>query len=189
MAYGKNNIEPEEYAMLEQEALDVRATYGLFDNFIDIFDFVTNILGAKLVKYSSFSEDKRSKLCDYCDRGFTLFQDYGDGYLRPTIYYNDDLPLGNQRYTLAHETRHIIHQETNPSSKDEAYAEYFAKVFLAPKFMVIQCNTDSEETIECEFGLSKEAAKYTLISIKKRLDVYKKTLFPFEKEFLKLKYL
>ena len=78
-------------------------------------------LEIRCIPYSSLSGEKL-ELCKKCtDYGFTF---------RRRVYYNDNMPFEEIRFTLMHELGHIIMEHRNQLEKNEEEADYFASCIL-----------------------------------------------------------
>lgn len=53
------------------------------------------------------------------------------------IYYNDDLPYCRQRFTIAHEIKHVVCGEEEFDKEIEVFADHFARELLAPSCLVM----------------------------------------------------
>lgn len=179
-------IDPIDFDKMEIEALDVRMRYSLYDDYLDIENMLKSIFNISLVPYSSLSDIKKEYAFLCSETGFSGYSFDQYGYLDATIYYNDYLPYPVQRLTMAHEFKHILFEETEPSIKDEALADYFAKCLLAPKIIIIINNIDNVETIMKNFGVSYTCSYFHLQGINNRIKKYGKEPMGYEKDFLKL---
>ena len=124
--YGFARLKSKDYNEMEVLALEVRTDYELFDDYVDVFEFVQEKLNTTLIKYSSLDKEKYEAAFSFSEDGFTIFEKYSNGIIVPYIFYNDMVPVSKQRYTLAHEVKHIVLGEEDPSVKEDAKAEYFA---------------------------------------------------------------
>lgn len=196
MAYGRSGITGSEYGEMDSLALSVLQDYNIFTFPIDVFEIAIKYLHIKIVPYSQLSEGKRAKLFslltekNYADvsKGFTIFEKMSDGTVKHTIYYNDSLNYNECRYTIAHEIKHILLKEDKPTSKQEDLAEYFAKVFIAPKAVAIHDNITDAHEIEYRFELTECASSFLSIGLANRIQKKGKEFFePFEQEYLSLR--
>lgn len=189
--YGIAKLSSDDFNEMEVLALEVRTDYELYDDYVDVFKFVQDKLNAILIKYSSLQGEQFEAAYSFSEDGFTIFEKLSNGIMIPYIFYNDMVPKSKQRYTLAHEVKHIVLGEEDPSIKEDAKAEYFAKVFLAPKILVLQNNDISENFIKERFDVSYECSHYILIGIHNRVKKYGTKQFYYEIEFLnnKTKYM
>lgn len=175
-----------EYDQLGKDALNLLIDYGFIKFPIDVFDLAIKAFGAKIIKYSSLEKEKLGKIKGYDETkdGFTVTEHLSDGTIRYTIYYDDKSNPSRQRYTIGHEIKHLFYQEENPSKKDEEGAEYFSKVLIAPKCLIIKNNIKTVNEIENVFGLSYEASYHHLNGINNRRKRYGNELFDYEQNFI-----
>lgn len=175
-----------EYTQLEKDAQTLLIDYGFVQFPIDVFELAKKAFKADIVKYSQLSLEKLAKIKEFeeLNDGFTIFHKLSDSTNRYTIYYNDNCNEYRQRYTIGHELKHIFYNEDCPNKKDESGAEYFSKVLLAPKCLIIKMKINKPEDIVKNFGLSLEASRNHLNGINNRIKSFGNDLFAYEKEFI-----
>lgn len=91
----------------------------------------------------------------------------------PYIFYNSGLPVGRQRFTVAHEIGHLslghvgqgrvttINREPNlKDSQEETQANQFAARLLAPACVLHELGATTPEAIQRVCGLSRQAAEF-----------------------------
>ena len=89
------------------------------------------------------------------------------------IFYSSGLPVGRQRFTVAHEIGHLalghvgqgrvttINREPNPKdSQEETQANQFAARLLAPACVLHELGATTPEAIQQVCGLSRQAAGF-----------------------------
>ena len=89
------------------------------------------------------------------------------------IFYDSSLPVGRQRFTIAHEIGHLvlghvgrgnvttINREPNPKdSQEETQANQFAARLLAPACVLHELGAVTPEAIQQVCGLSRQAAEF-----------------------------
>jgi len=179
--------EGNEYAMLDRDAINLRTDYGFFEYKLDVFELAL-CMGIRLIPYS----EVKSKLHNYlltevklCD-GFTVMYNTCNGY-EYLICYNDKLPEVRQRFTIAHEIKHVLYREINPTQKEEDLADHFARVLLAPPCLVMLMtrNYNAIEIGEC-FGVSKRAADNAINAANGRMDAMGDRLKQYEADYMAL---
>ena len=183
----KYTLTGEEYTQLEKDALTLLIDYGFVEFPIDPFKLAKVAYDVEFVKYSSIGKKILKKIREYdaTEDGFTVTHHMSDGSIRYSIYYDDSKNIYRQRYTIGHEIKHIFYGEEDTIKKDEDAAEYFSKVLLAPKCLIIINKIRTKEEIVEKFGLSHEAAQNHLRGINNRIASFGEELFDYEKEFLK----
>ena len=182
----KYTLTGEEYTQLEKDALTLLIDYGFVEFPIDPFKLAKAAYDVEFVKYSSISKKKLNKIREYdaTKDGFTVTHHMSDGSIRYSIFYDDSKNIYRQRYTIGHEIKHIYYGEEDTIKKDEDAAEYFSKVLLAPKCLIIINKIRTKEEIVEKYGLSHEAAQNHLRGINNRRATFGEELFDYEKEFL-----
>ena len=141
-----------------------------------------------LARHTFLSQKKRDLLASLIDidDGFTVMRK-ANGEWSFYTYYNDELPFKRQRFTIAHEIKHVIYHEETPSDKEEALAEHFARVLLAPSCLVMQIMKDNCIADICDsFNISIEASTYAFWATKRRLNAKGKVLNDYEIEYIDL---
>ena len=93
----------------------------------------------------------------YTDWGFTIYFD--NQYI---IFFNDEIKIGSQRFTIAHEIGHIVleHFDFSNARTREKEANMFAASLLMPIDVLRACNIQSRKDIEILCGVSYSAACY-----------------------------
>lgn len=112
-------------------------------------------------KAPSFIYNKFSELL-YTDWGFTLQQDR-----QYYIFYNDNIKLEIQRFTIAHEIGHIVlkHFKDEDFCVKEKDANIFASCLLMPKSIIKECNVNTIYGVSALCGVSYSAASYKFTKI------------------------
>lgn len=196
MAYGRCNLMGGDYAEMDRLALNILQDYSLFQFPLDVFYVAEKILKATIIKYSELTDKKRSELFDALtkkgyenlNKGFTVFEKMSNGSIHYIIYYNDSRDNLDCRYTIAHEIKHIVCNEENPTLEQENLAEYFAKIFIAPKVVALNENKLSQNDIIEYFGLTCIAAEFLSNGLTNRIDKKGKTfLEKYEEEYINLR--
>ena len=110
--------------------------------------------------------------------GLSSLTERTDGFCAVTdhftyIFYNSVLPVGRQRFTVAHEIGHLalghvgqgrvttINREPNPKdSQEETQANQFAARLLAPACVLHELGATTPKAIQQVCGLSRQAAEF-----------------------------
>ena len=182
----KYSLTGEEYTQLEKDAISLLIDYGFVNFPIDVFELAKKAFGAQLVKYSSLKKKKLVKIKGYdaTKDGFTVVEHMSDRSKKYIIYYDDKSNIYRQRYTIGHEIKHIFYGEEDRTKKEEDGAEYFSKVLIAPKCLIIKNKIRNIEEIVEKYELSYEAAAYHLKGINNRRLCYGDALFDYEQDFI-----
>lgn len=157
------------YEKLDEDALNLRIDYGFLDDYVDVFK-LSEYLGMALIPYSSMTEKQWASIVDIDVKdGFTVIHKYNDERKYYT-YYNDNLSPYRQRFTIAHEIKHVIYGEEEFDEEDEAFADHFARVLLAPPCLVMFMiqNHNILEISDC-FDISEIAAENAVKAAKSRI--------------------
>lgn len=178
----KYPLHPSIYELLSNKALEVLADYNIFSFPINVVALAKK-LNAKCVK----TPDKiREKIKSFGQSipAFSCYERKSDGTINWTIYYDDSCPIERLRYSIAHEIKHIVFQETETTEFEEKGAEYFAKSLLAPSCVMIKEKIFTVEAIKNKFYISSEAGKYIMRGITNRTKKYGDNLKDYEVEYL-----
>lgn len=176
-----------DYAKLDEDAINLRVDYGFLDYKVDVFQ-LARYLGITLIPYSTLTEEIRAYLSSTLEfnDGFTIFHSVNNE-IKFYTYYNDELPKVRQRFTIAHEIKHVIYREENPTDKDESLADHFARVLLAPSCLVMFLMENHDLLELCDFfEMSYEATKNALYATEKRVKAKGKTLNQYEIDYIDL---
>ena len=169
--------------------LDVLSDYEFFCFPLDVFSLAEKI-GMKLIPYSTLTLEQYMTLYHKYDMnlGFTVSRSE-NGYIEYDTYYNDvDIQEPRQRFTIAHEIKHVVSGDCHKkylTERDEALADFFAKSLLAPQAIIIQEGLSSPEEYVERFHISQQSAEYCCSATEHRKSAYGETfLFDYEREFL-----
>lgn len=113
-------------------------------------------LGAKVVPYSSKTEETRRLMMLRSEDGFTTKYD-GEWY----VFYNDEKGYGRTNNTLIHESGHIVLDHSQESELAEAEAKFFAKYAIAPPVLIHELGLKNAYEVYNRFDVSLEAAGYS----------------------------
>ena len=189
MAMVTTDNEKKQYDKMTQLALDVLSDYGFFHFPLDVFSLAKKI-GMQLIPYSILPVEQYMTLCHKhgMDLGFTISR-LENGYIVYDTYYNDvDIREPAQRFTIAHEIKHVVSGDCHKkylTESDEALANFFAKSLLAPQAIIIQEGLNSPEQYVERFHISRQSAEYYYLATENRKSGFgEKYLFDYEKEFL-----
>ncbi len=181
------------YDELEKVALRILMDYSNGEFPLDL-QRLCEKLRIKLTPYSALEASKLSEIRsiapkDALNDGFSIIPPKPDceGYLA-YIYFNDDRKviksIERLSFTIAHEIKHVIFQEKNPTSQEESEADHFARYLLAPTPLLIVGNCEHEYEIQERFGLTMTAASNALVAKNHRVKAYGDSLFEYERGFV-----
>ncbi len=178
-----------QYDKMTRLALDVLSDYGFFRFPLDVFALAKKI-GMRLIPYSALTFEQYMTLYHEYDMklGFTISCPE-KGYIIYDTYYNDvDLREPTQRFTIAHEIKHVVAGDLlkrDLTENDEALADFFAKSLLAPQAIIVQEGLGSPEEYVKRFRISQQSAEYCYSATENRKSAFGETfLFDYEREFL-----
>ena len=157
------------YEKLDEDALNLRMDYGFFGNYVDVFK-LAECLGMILIPYSALTTEQLASIADIDIKdGFTIIRNKGDEKKYYT-YYNDNSSTGRQRFTIAHEIKHVVYGEEGFNEEDEAFADHFARALLAPSCLVMLLLKDHNfsELLNL-FGLSVDATRNAMSAANNRI--------------------
>lgn len=110
-----------------------------------------------VIPYSQISKDIMSAYEEiiYTDWGFTLY--FANRYM---IFYNDNIKIGAQRFTIAHEIGHIVleHFINSDAETREIEANCFAANILMPINVLRVCRVESAEELSALCGVGYTSA-------------------------------
>lgn len=150
---------------------------------IDCFA-IAKQMGFILIKFSELSEKTREEILLCGGDAFTLeLVDSNEKF----IFYNDNVVMGKQRFTIMHEIGHYVlgHKESD-SDLAESEADFFAKYTLAPLPLVMQKNIENYVDLADNFGISKECAYYVMDNFIKWITHGPSKLTDYENELIEL---
>lgn len=174
------------YDDLDAVALQLRLDYNCLEKRLDVFNLAKK-LNIILIKYSILSNEQKKffekmKIRD----GFTVFEVSKGGDCQTKIYYNDKLDKRRIRFTIAHEIKHIVFSEYNPTDEEEQMANHFARYILAPSCLIMEDLKLKIDTLKLSeiYEISFDAATNAYKAAEKRLKSSKRDLKDFEREFI-----
>lgn len=174
-----------DYEKLDEDAIKLRIDYGFFEYSIDVFK-LAQCIGITLIPYSSLTKKQQLVINATSDLndGFTVMR-HRNGEWDFLTYYNDDLPLVRQRFTIAHEIKHVLYREENPTEKDEALADHFARALLAPSCLVMFLMENHNLLELCDFfNTSVPATENAVKAARARVKGKGKKLNQYEAEYI-----
>lgn len=175
----------EDYEKVDKMALRLRIDYGHLNRRLDVFKLAKQ-LNIVLIKYSSLNEKQLKVISDSEELkdGFTIIHKKNGNYEFYT-FYNDQIGSARIRLTIAHEIKHIVFLESNPTEKEEDLANHFARYILAPTCLVMSyVEHFSPMEITDDFDISYEAACNAYSAAESRIFCNKAKLCDYEKEFI-----
>ncbi len=175
---------PCDYIAVDELALQIRLDYGFTDYYLDIFKLAKN-LGIILIPYSklSYKQQKHIQLHSTLDDAFAVIRNE-NGNMKFYTYYNDKVSYQRQRFSIAHEIKHVVKLEKNPTDKDEDLANHFARYILAPTCLIMDYTNKTPKEIASIFGISIEAATNALNTAKNRINCGEIKLSKIESNFI-----
>ncbi len=180
MSGQKNKI----YAKLDEDALNLRVDYDFVSDYVDVFK-LAEYLGIKLIPYSTITEKQWAVIADIDIKdGFTVIRK-SNGERKYYTYYNDDLPYRRQRFTIAHEIKHVVYGEEEFDEEDEAFADHFARALLAPSCLVMfMIQNHNILEISDLFDISESAAENAVKAAKNRIKAKGMELNQYEIDYI-----
>ena len=181
------------YNELDKAALQILMDYSDGEFPIDLVRLCEK-LRIRLTPYSELEASKLSEIKSIASSeelkdGFSIILREPDsaGYVAYT-YYNDDKMEMNfserPNFTIAHEIKHVILREMDPSDDEEKEANHFARYLLAPTPLLIVGKFETISEIQQKFGLTNSAAWNALEAKDHRVEKYGNSLFEYESDFV-----
>lgn len=177
----------DDYRLIDKTAIELRIDYEFLEEKLDVFALAKK-LNMHLIPYSYLSDEQKSKigiLEDFLKDGFTVMRCIS-GKWEFYTFYDDSVSKYRQRFTIAHEIKHVIFLEKEPGQKQEDLADHFARYLLAPSFLVMKYVRLSPFDVSDAFDISFEAAMYALNGANNRIDYGYSKLEDYEEEYLEL---
>ena len=181
--------EKRQFDVMTRLALDILSDYGFFRFPLDVFSLAEKV-GMKLIPYSTLTLERYMTLYHKYDMdlGLTVPR-LENGYIVYNTYYNDvDMQEPRQRFTIAHEIKHVVSGDFRKeylTERDEALADFFAKSLLAPQAIIVQEGLNSPEEYVERFHISLQSAELCYAAVEHRKSAFgEKHLFRYEREFL-----
>ncbi len=145
------------YEQIKGTVVDLFSRYGVDRIPVDPWK-LSRDMGVKLVPFSSLSEEQLAAALRLSEGGlkFKLVNEHGR--MGQIALYDDDAPLGRQRFTILHELGHIVLGHKQESELAEAEADFFAKYAIAPPMLIDLLKPLDYMDVAEAFGLSKECA-------------------------------
>ncbi len=177
-----------DYRELDSVALQLRIDYGFNGYKIDVFELARK-LGIIIIPYSKLSNFQRNYINQNkkLEDGFSIRKETSE-LIQWHIFYNDGINFFRQRFTIAHEIKHVVFGETNPSEKDEILANHFARYLLAPTCLVMDFINSplGPKDVFFAFDISLEAANNAFGAAISRCNSNFRGFTKLEKDFLSL---
>lgn len=115
-------------------------------------------LGVELKPYSILTEEQRLAALRLCEGALKYRYVDPAGVSHWVIVYDDENPIGRQRFSILHEIGHIVLGHKQDSELADAEADFFAKFAIAPPMLVHVIKPCDYLDIAESFGLSNECA-------------------------------
>lgn len=181
------------YDALDETALQILMDYSEGEFPLDL-GYLCEKLRIKLIPYSKLEAKTMDELNEIAcngelSDGFSVILKGcdNDGYVAYTYYNDSEKEITSKErinFTIAHEIKHVIFGETDPSIVEENEANHFARILLAPTCILIVGKYTTIEEVQKKFGLTKTAALNALETKENRIARYGNSLFEHEREFI-----
>ena len=181
------------YDELDIKALQILMDYSNAHFPLDLH-YLCEKLRIKLIPYSSLPKGKLEEINAIATNGelkdgcsILLGHPDPDGYIAYT-YYNDNIKdvMIQERiwFTISHEIKHVVYNETNPTDEEETEASHFARMLLAPTCVLIVGKYDNQDDIINKFKLPKSASNNALKAKNNRVEKHGESMFDYEVDFI-----
>ena len=177
----------DDYRLIDKTAIELRIDYGFLDEKLDVFALAKK-LNMHLITYSYLSDEQKTIIAsmeDFLKDGFTVMR-CNNGKWEFYTFYDDSVSKYRQRFTIAHEIKHVVFLEKEPDQKQEDLADHFARYLLAPSFLVMKYVHLSPFDVSDAFDISFEASINALNGANNRIDYGYSKLEDYEEEYLEL---
>lgn len=181
------------YDELDKAALQILMDYSFGEFPIDLRRLCEK-LRIRLTPYSELGEQKLSKIKSIATSGelgdgFSVILEMPDheGYLAYAYYNDDKKEVGSVErasFTIAHEIKHVVFGEKDPTAAEEREAEHFARYLLAPTPLLMVGKFESVYETQERFGLTITASRNALKAKSHRVNAHGDSLFEYESEFV-----
>ena len=183
-----------DYKIVDDRAMQLRIDYNHLEKRLDVFSLAKQ-LNINLIKYSSLTSSQREKISEIYEKqineqidGLSIIKQNKNGEYEFYTIYNDKAPATRIRFTIAHEIKHIVFLEKDPTELEEDMANHFARYILAPPCLLMCYVLAQKHPIDVafDFDISYEAAGYAFESAQNRIMYGKDKLSSSEEDFMKL---
>lgn len=173
---------PRVYNSIVEEIIQIYLDYDIKSFPLDL-DNICRKMGVALIPYSECGHEANQLLLKRTKKGFFVRGSQGNP---PTIYYNDssEISIGEMRFTIAHEIKHYVYNESSDDETIDDLADYFARFFLCPIPYLIVMNLTEPNAIVSHCNVSLTAAINASSTIRNRKASYKSTIFDYEEPLL-----
>ncbi len=175
----------EDYENMKKLAISIYLDYGIKEFPIDEKK-ICNTLGINLIPYSAFKDsdiplfEKKSQDAFYIPMTSTT---------APVIYYNDKVTNKYRiRYSIFHEVKHFVNNDTEETYYNEDMANFFSRYFMCPIPCLIHKKIKDINTIMSTFEISFEAANNALNNVLRRTKKFGNKIFDYEQPLIDLIY-
>ena len=144
-------------------------------------------LGIPLIPYSKYPEENLALLKKKSRDAFYIPATEFNPFM---ILYNDNLndvqSKGRQRFSIFHDLKHFVNNDTKETPYNEDMADFFSRFFMCPiPYLVAKNYPPDILIIANDFKLSIDAASNVVSNLKNRISIYGHKIFDNEKEFVK----
>jgi hypothetical protein len=172
-----------DYERMARLVIDIYIDYNITSFPVDEKELCRK-LGLKLVPYSAYPE-KTQKLLR--KRSPDAFYSPATHDTPPTIFYNDKVEsYGRQRYSIFHEVKHYVNNDTEESEFNDDMANYFSRYIMCPIPYLIKANINDELTLITDHGASGDAAENAIKNVRNRRATYGDKIFDYEQPLIDL---
>ena len=136
---------------------------------------LAHAMSLKLIAFSALTEEQLGAALQLSNGRLKFRLVCVEGISPQCILYDNQNPIGRQRFTILREIAHIALGHKQESELTDAEAGFFAKFAIAPPTLVHLLRSTDCQDIATAFGLSSECASNTIAYYKKwrRISSYK----------------
>lgn len=172
-----------DYEKMARLVIDIYTDYGITSFPVDERD-ICRKLGLKLIPYSAYSEEEQILLRKKTEDAFFS---PATRFTPPTIFYNDKVESYERiRYSIFHEVKHFVNNDSDDSDFNDDMADFFARYFQAPIPYLIKAGICDDLTLISDHRLSAKAAGNAIQNVKNRKAKHGDKIFDYEQPLVDL---
>lgn len=172
----------EDYDEIDKTIVDIYVDYSICSLPLNEIE-ICNKMKVALMPYAKLDKSNDSVLLRKSRQGFFVKESKEKP---PTIYYNDSIASnGSKRFTIFHELKHYIYNDSDDTKDKDDLADYFSRHFMCPIPYIMLKGINSPNSIVSLCGMSMSAASNAYANMINRVSRYGKSLFDYEIPLIK----
>lgn len=170
-----------DYDKMAQLVIDIFIDYNISGFPIDEKE-ICRKLGLKLVPYSAYSEQDQILL----KKGLLMLFSLPLPNTLPRLFSIMIKSYERQRYSIFHEVKHYVNNDSDDCEYNDEMADYFARYIMCPIPYLIKANINDALTLISDHRVSAEAAHYAIKNVRNRKAKYGDRIFDYEQPLIDL---